>query len=537
MVAASEIPITTVREGTTATDMAEAIFGDGVTVISANYTGDVDSAGIFTNGDSIAPGATPSDTGVILSSGNAESFTNSSGQSNQSASTSTNTTGQNNNSLFNATAGRRTFDASYLDVDFVAVGNLMTLQFVFASEEYPEFTNSIYQDFVGVWINGGNVPLTAADQVELSVGDGDTDPRNINAGDNQNLFLNNANDPFNTEMDGLTVTLKLTIPVSPGVNSIRIGIADVGDSSYDSSILIAGNSAQTTLVALDDEANLFQGGSKTLDVLQNDIGTGTLEITHLNNVPVDASDPSNNSVVLPTGQTVTLNPDGTITVTSDGDLENFNFTYGTTDGTLDDTGIVKITTVPCFVAGTLIDTKDGKRPIESLQPGDLVKTKDDGFQPLRWIGTRTVAAEGDMAPIEFKANALGRHKKIRFSPEHRILIQDAIAEILFGEAEVLVAAKNLVNDHSIHRCTGGQVTYVHLMFDRHQVIFSEGMASESFLPGPQTTSLFEQQTLAEICKLFPELDPNTGDGYSPAARRTLRRYEADLWRTQNAQAA
>ena len=74
------------------------------------------------------------------------------------------------------------------------------------------------------------------------------------------------------------------------------------------------------------------------------------------------------------------------------------------------------------------------------------------------------------------------------------------------------------------------MTYVHLMFDKHQVVFSEGLATESFLPGPQTEKSFEKDILDEICALFPELDPSTGEGYSPAARRTLKHYEADLWR-------
>jgi hypothetical protein len=72
------------------------------------------------------------------------------------------------------------------------------------------------------------------------------------------------------------------------------------------------------------------------------------------------------------------------------------------------------------------------------------------------------------------------------------------------------------------------VDYVHLLFDRHQVVFSEGLATESFLPGPQTTKSFESDMVAEICALFPEIDPETGKGYSPAARRTLRPFEAQL---------
>ena len=93
-----------------------------------------------------------------------------------------------------------------------------------------------------------------------------------------------------------------------------------------------------------------------------------------------------------------------------------------------------------------------------------------------------------------------------------------------------MAARDLVNDHSITRRTGGQVTYVHLLFDRHQVVFSEGLETESFLPGPQTASSFEAEAVAEIYSIFPELDPESGTGYPMAARRTLKRYEAELLR-------
>ncbi len=75
------------------------------------------------------------------------------------------------------------------------------------------------------------------------------------------------------------------------------------------------------------------------------------------------------------------------------------------------------------------------------------------------------------------------------------------------------------------------MTYVHLLFDRHQVVFSEGLETESYLPGPQTNKSFETEVVAEICALFPEIDPETGIGYPPAARRTLKRFEADLLRS------
>ncbi|MGJ8558041.1 MAG: choice-of-anchor L domain-containing protein, partial [Sulfitobacter geojensis] len=126
MVAASELPINTVREGTTATQMAQTIFGNGVTVTGATYYGDNDSAGIYTGGDAVAPGVTPGDTGVIMSTGNAQDFTNSSGQANQDTDTSTNTSGTNNFGQYNSAAGARTYDAATLDVDFIPDTDIMT---------------------------------------------------------------------------------------------------------------------------------------------------------------------------------------------------------------------------------------------------------------------------------------------------------------------------------------------------------------------------------------------------------------------------
>lgn len=522
MVRATELPIETIREGSSALKLANSIFGNGVTVNSATYYGDIDSAGTYSNGDSVMPGVAPSDSGIILSTGNAQDITNTRGSSNQSNSTSTNTSGIDNFSQFNTAAGTNTYDAAVLDVDFTPESSLMTMQFVFSSEEYPEFQNSIYQDFFGVWING--------QEVQLAVGNGDMDPGNINTTNNIDMFVDNARDDYNTEMDGFTVTMTLTMNVIPDVtNSIRIAIADVSDTQYDSNLMIAANSVQTSLVAVSDQTNVAPDGSRTVDVLGNDVSAdnSVLTITQINGQ--DASVGS--QIQLPTGQTVTLNADGTLIVVGDGDEENFNFTYTVTDGVDTDIGMVNASSIPCFVAGTLIATPYGEIPAEALMPGDLVLTQDDGPQPLRWIGTRTVAATGKFAPIHIRAGTFGPHRDLLVSPLHRILIRDSLAEILFGETEVLVAARDLVNDRSVTRKEGGQVEYVHLMFDRHQVVFSKGLETESYLPGPQTTDNFEPDVLAEITAIFPEIDPATGQGYSAAARRTLKRFEADILRS------
>lgn len=519
----------------TATQMAEEIFGDGVTVVSASYSGSSYSSAIYSGGDSISSEATPGDSGVILSTGRADDFTNSgstggwggwwggggsSTNTNQSTNTSTNTGGEDNNADFNAAVGTNTYDASYLEVEFIPTGDTMTMQFVFSSEEYPEYVSSIYNDAVVVLVNG--------QEVELEIGSGDTNVTNVSDVNNTNLYIDNTGDTYNTEMDGFTVTMTLTMPVNVGeVNSILIGIADVGDSSYDSNLLIAGDSVQTAVIAHADTATIAPDGTKVIDVLENDenAGSGTLTITHVNGQAVSAGD----TIVLSTGQEVTLNADGTFTVATDSDEEEVSFTYAIENGDgVTDTGFVTINTVPCFTRGTLILTDRGEVPVEQLQLGDLVVTRDDGPQPLRWIGNRRVAATGNFAPIRIAANSFGKHGALTVSPQHRILIRDCMAELLFGTQEVLVAAKDLVNDMTVRRIEGGHVEYFHLLFDRHQIVCSQGLETESFLPGPQVLDGFEQDIVDEICALFPELDPETGKGYSDAARPMLKSYETRL---------
>lgn len=498
--------------------MARLIFGDGARVVSASYTGDSRSSAIYSNGDAISPFATPGDTGVILSTGRAVDFTQASGDPNRSPSTSTDTSGPNNNAMFNALAGTNTYDAAWLDITFIPNAAQMTMQFVFSSEEFPEFINSVYNDVVGVWVNGQHVPL--------AIGNGQISVNNLAPQTTNNLFVDNTGDAYNTEMDGFTVTMSLVMNVAPGVtNSIRIGIADTADAQYDSNLLIAANSIQTALIAQDDWVELKMNGSVTADLLGNDSGTAAnaLVITHINGMPVWAG----SSITLTTGQIITLNTDGTVTVTADSDIETVNFTYNVQNAAgVSATGIVTVNVVPCFVAGTRIRTPAGEVPVESLRPGDLVCTLDDGPQPLRWAGLRRVGATGNMAPVCIRAGTFGAHGQLLVSPLHRLLVRDSLADLLFGEPEVLVAARDLVNGRSVVQCEGGWVDYVHLLFDRHQILFSEGLETESYLPGPQTLPGFDPQVQAEIVTLFPRLDPATGAGYGPSARPLLRRFEA-----------
>lgn len=507
----------------TALEMAELIFGDLVTVVGASYTGDDRASAIYTNANTISPGVAPSDSGVILSTGQAQAFTTVGPESNRIGSTTTPSSGPNRLPDFDALAGDRTFDASVLDIDFIPDPGVefITMSFVFASEEYPEFVNTIYNDLVGVWSNGN--------PVSLGIGGDQAGVNNINFLSNPNLYIDNTGDDYNTEMDAFTVTMSVTIPVIPGeVNSIRIGIADVGDAAYDSNLLISADSVQGILVAVDDNVRVDPGESRTFDIIANDINNtaGVISITQINGIDVVPGD----SVVLNTGQTVTLNADGTITIDANPDeSENIAFTYGisSTSGEFD-VGFITLDTVPCFAAGTRIATPYGEQPVQTLKPGDLVLTRDNGPQPLRWIGRRRTPATDRMAPVQIAAGTFGDHGLLTVSPLHRILVRQAKGELYFGSGEVLVAARDLVDDGAIRRIEGGWIEYVHLMFDDHQILWSEGLETESFLPGPQTTSCFDRDAIAEIVTLFPQLDPHTGAGYGPAARRLLKRHEARL---------
>lgn len=185
-------------------------------------------------------------------------------------------------------------------------------------------------------------------------------------------------------------------------------------------------------------------------------------------------------------------------------------------------------TIPCFTAGTLIDTADGPKKIEDIRPGDLVMTRDAGFLPVVWAGQRPIsgaelATTPDFAAVCIRAGALGQGlpvRDLRVSPWHRILICGQRAELLFGEHEVLVAAVHLVGQPGITR-DDAPVTYVHVMFDTHQIIRSEGAWTESFQPGVKTLSSMDAAQRAELLALFPELAEKQGQDTYASARLTL----------------
>lgn len=202
--------------------------------------------------------------------------------------------------------------------------------------------------------------------------------------------------------------------------------------------------------------------------------------------------------------------------------------------------------IVCFTPGCLIRTIRGETPVEDLQIGDLVLTMDEGYQPITWLGRRKLNKTNfrdwpNLRPIRIAPGALGRgfpDRETLLSPQHRVLIASRIAERMFGQGEVLTAAKQLTGIPGIDVAEDvDEVEYIHFMFRRHQVVFANGAPMESLFTGPEALKAVGPEAAAEILTLMPELrEPDLTPARLIArgtrARNMIRRHIANhlnLW--------
>lgn len=181
----------------------------------------------------------------------------------------------------------------------------------------------------------------------------------------------------------------------------------------------------------------------------------------------------------------------------------------------------------CFTADVMIETDRGMVRAGDLVVGDLVRTRDAGLQPIRWTGSRhytpaQLEAAPQIRPIRIAAGALGEgvpSADLIVSPQHRVLVRSRIAQKMFGTDEVLVAAKQLVLLDGIDVVdTLEDVTYVHFLFDAHQIVFSNGAETESLFTGAEALKSVGAAAREEIFAIFPELQDRTE---APVPARTL----------------
>ncbi|GGD45938.1 Hint domain-containing protein [Sinisalibacter lacisalsi] len=194
------------------------------------------------------------------------------------------------------------------------------------------------------------------------------------------------------------------------------------------------------------------------------------------------------------------------------------------------------TGVICFTPGTLIRTGRGAVPVETIREGDRVQTKDNGLQEVLWKGERRISgarlyAMPELRPIRLRAGALGVDRPqddLVVSPSHRMLVKGAKARALFNADEVLVRASDLIDDRLVLRdLTFACVTYVHLLLPRHEVVFANGLETESFHPAGAALDSVEAHSRARLIGMMPALDQDPM-AYGDYARRALSRAEAAI---------
>ena len=283
----------------------------------------------------------------------------------------------------------------------------------------------------------------------------------------------------------------------------------------DDSISVADTDGAADIVFAGDDADTIFGGGANDTIIGGEGGddNDTLDLSGSGPLTInfDGGDPNSES-----GTVDFLDDDGNVT------------------GTLTFAEIENV--IPCFTPGTLIATASGERLVEELNVGDRVITRDNGIQEIRWVGRRDMSG-GELAraahlrPVLIRQGALGNglpERDMLVSPQHRVLMSSDKTALYFEESEVLVPAKHLTDMDGIDVVDVSHTTYIHVMFDQHEVILSDGTWTESFQPGDQTLNAMDEGVRAEILELFPELETETGIRAYAAARRSLKKHEAKL---------
>lgn len=158
-----------------------------------------------------------------------------------------------------------------------------------------------------------------------------------------------------------------------------------------------------------------------------------------------------------------------------------------------------------FTCGTRIALASGEqKPIQDLVIGDQILTRDDGAQTLRWIGHSTHRAIGHFAPILIRAGALNNADDLRVSPDHRLFVYQRSDHVGVGRSELLVRARHLVNNDSVVQEEGGFIDYYQLLFDKHQIIYAEGIAAETLLLDRRTQPAVPQELHTSLTPQLPQ---------------------------------
>jgi hypothetical protein len=250
------------------------------------------------------------------------------------------------------------------------------------------------------------------------------------------------------------------------------------------------------------------GAAFTITALQKPTSNGSFQLSSGSNVTFSSASESNLQVAFLTVSNGTTTRYFAVPNDSFGDFRIQAIQTGTLSGAAGSDAAVISTTnnatgVDCFARGTWIATPNGHARIETLQVGDLVLTRDHGPQPVRLRLIRELdfaQAPFKLRPIALEAGALGKNKpsaRLAVSPQHRILVADSKGQ------EVLVPARSLIARKGIRVMQGVRnVVYYHLVFSQHELIFANGILTESFYPGPMALKSVGPACKSELLEIY-----------------------------------
>jgi hypothetical protein len=341
---------------------------------------------------------------------------------------------------------------------------------------------------------------------------------------NDGARLNGGESPF--EPDDIVVFIGQDVNDGEFTGASEI----IGIIVYDSALdYVNGNSKYTYELTNDNDGNRFHDASGEINTGVHFMGDNYLHFWANGITSTDPGAPDLDQLFLAPGVDLSAGFNSTwISHENDIDYDRDGNITGDEvgDGSFSTDNNVfaeeEIAAAVCLTRGTLIDTPEGPKYIETLEEGDLVNTLDAGPKPIRWIGSRKMPAQGHLAPVLIKAGAMGNIRDLKVSQNHRMLVRGPQAELLFGERDVLVAAKHLVNDSTIRIVEGGIADYFHMLFDTHQIIFAEACPTESLYPGEQALGTVSEEARGEILEIFPELEMQS-------TTEKLSRYELKAW--------
>ena len=144
-------------------------------------------------------------------------------------------------------SGNPTFDATVLEFDFVPQYSTVQFRYVFSSDEYSDYSNTVFNDVFAFYINGVNTAVVPGTMEPVSINT--INNGNDDGGDptphHPELFRDNVRPTvtIDTQMDGLTVILTCSATVTPGeVNHMKLAISDASDGVFDSAVFIQARS-------------------------------------------------------------------------------------------------------------------------------------------------------------------------------------------------------------------------------------------------------------------------------------------------------